>query len=265
MQDAIEDKAPQSDDPWRSPLDELERTLNEVGRALIALRASLESDGEVSEESTRERISAISLPSVQPDTTVAEQPAATADDETPPAGFDAVWQRIQQTRGEDGENAPPADGIAEEQESSQEPADVDLNDEAQAVVKSRLSSFEGVWERLERERKERSDGDVEEIADVRGLGHLPQTYRITVEDRDGTPVDLVPIHRALLAFASADDISLVNFAGGVPIVSIRIKGEFDLERLAETIGAATTRQCEVIQQDRGKLLLRLSGEEGVEA
>ena len=97
---------------------------------------------------------------------------------------------------------------------------------------------------------------------MRGLEHLPQTYRITVEDRDGTPVDLVTIHRALLTFAAADDISLINFANGVPIVSIRVEGELDLERLAAAISAATSRQCEVIPQDKGKLFLRLSSEEG---
>ena len=33
------------DEPWRSPLDELERTLSEVARALAMLRASLENGG----------------------------------------------------------------------------------------------------------------------------------------------------------------------------------------------------------------------------
>jgi hypothetical protein len=140
-----------------------------------------------------------------------------------------------------------------------------LSEEAEEVGKSRLSSFEGVWERLERERKERSDSDVEDVAEVRGLGHLPQTYRITVEDRDGTPVDLVTIHRALLTFTAADNISLINFANGVPIVSVKVHGDLDKERLATTIGTATSKHCEVIEQDNGKLFLRLSSEEEVEA
>ena len=250
MQDATHDEPPVIDEPWRSPLDELERTLSEVGRALSGLRASLESRGAVP-----------LLGAKHSD----EDPQPTADAEAAPADFQAVWGRIQQERKEE-DDSPATAGLAD-QPAPSEPApaaDHDLNEEAQAVGKSRLSSFEGVWERLERERKERSEGDIEDIADVRGLEHLPQAYRITVEDKDGTPVDLVPIHRALLTFAPADSISLVSFANGVPVVSIRTEGELDLERLSATIGAATSRQCEVIQQEKGKLFLRLSSDEGIE-
>ena len=255
MQDATHDEAPLIDEPWRSPLDELERTLNEVGRALSALRKSLESGG------------ASPLTIARPSEPVGVEPEATAKDEAPPAGFESVWQRIKSVRQKSEAGGPDTVDSAEGRGSSEPPAlepDDDLNDEAQAVGKSRLSSFEGVWERLERERKERSEADIEDIAEVRGLEHLPQTYRITVEDRDGTPVDLVPVHRALLTFAPADNISLVNFANGVPIVSVQMEGELDLERLAAAIGAATSRHCEVIQQEKGKLFLRLSSEEGIE-
>ncbi len=251
MQDATHDEAPLVDAPWRSPLDELERTLSEVVRALSALRASLESGG------ASPRLIA------RPSKPAGVEPEATVDDEATRTGFQSVWRRIRKGE-QDGEGGgPDAADIAERPGPSEPPAlsDVELKEEAQAVGKSRLSSFEGVWERLERERKERSDGNIEDIADVRGLEHLPQTYRITVEDRDGTPVDLVPVHRALLTFAPADAISLVNFAGGVPIVSVRMEGELDLERLASAIGAATSRHCEVIPQDQGKLFLRLSSEE----
>lgn len=253
MQDATHDEAPLLDDPWRSPLDELERTLSEVGRALSALRGSLESGGAIP------RIDA------SPSEPTGKEPQAAADAKTAPAGFQAVWQRVKRVGHAREGGGPDAADAAAGSGFSEPPAlesDYELNDEARAVGKSRLSSFEGVWERLERERKERSEGDIEEIAEVRGLEHLPQTYRITVEDRDGTPVDLVTIHRALLTFAAADDISLINFANGVPIVSIRVEGELDLERLAAAISAATSRQCEVIPQDKGKLFLRLSSEEG---
>ena len=273
MQDVIHDEAPLVDEPWRSPLDELERTLSEVGRALSALRQSLESGGAPQPIIAEPRgpvaepgepvSDPVSDPVGEP---VNEKPEAKAADEAPPTGFDAVWQRIKKVRQDgDGDRTETADITEEPGFRDPAPASDDhLSDEAQAVGKSRLSSFEGVWERLERERKERSEGDIEDIADVRGLEHLPQSYRITVEDRDGTPVDLVPIHRVLLTFASADNISLVSFANGVPVVSIQTEGELDLERLAATIGAATSRQCEVIPQEKGKLFLRLSSEEGNE-
>ena len=262
MQDATRDDVPLVDEPWRSPLDELERTLSEVGRALSALRQSLESGG-APQRIIAEPREPVREPVQEP---VNEKPEAKAADEAPPTGFDAVWQRIKKVRQDgDGDRTETADITEEPGFRDPAPASDDhLSDEAQAVGKSRLSSFEGVWERLERERKERSEGDIEDIADVRGLEHLPQSYRITVEDRDGTPVDLVPIHRVLLTFASADNISLVSFANGVPVVSIQTEGELDLERLAATIGAATSRQCEVIPQEKGKLFLRLSSEEGNE-
>lgn len=262
MQDATRDTAPLVDEPWRSPLDELERTLSEVGRALSALRASLEHDtktGDVSPPLGANPDEPAEEPETIPD----------AEGEIAPANFEEVWSRINKQRPKGGSDESAKADISERPGFSKPPPtlpalDHDLSEEAQEVGKSRLSSFEGVWERLERERKERSDGDIEDIAEVRGLGHLPQTYRITVEDRDGTPVDLVLIHRALLTFAPADNISLVNFANGVPIVSIQMEGELDLDRLATTIGAATSRHCEVIPQEKGKLFLRLSVEEGTE-
>lgn len=256
MQDATRDEAPLVDDPWRSPLDDLERTLSEVGRALSRLRLSLERGRESGEASPP-----IGAKVEEP----TEESEATAAKPTP-ADFQAVWSRIQEDRQKSEEVELPKADNAERPGFSEPPPPTleDLSDKAEEVGKSRLSSFEGVWERLERERKERSEGDVEEIAEVRGLGHLPQAYRITVEDRDGTPVDLVTIHRALLTFAPSDEISLVNFANGVPIVSINVEGELDLKRLASTIGAATSRHCEVIPQDKGKLFLRLSSEEGIE-
>ncbi len=85
---------------------------------------------------------------------------------------------------------------------------------------------------------------------------------MTIEDRDGTPVDLLPVQRALRAFASAEDVSLLNFANGTAVISMRTTGELDLDKLAAAIGLATSRECEVIPQDQGKLFLRLSIEEG---
>ena len=300
MQEVSHDGAPIGDEPWRSPLEELEQTLSEVRRALSALRTSLESGGEIQLPGVEVREPAVEklegpgsdeAPTAMPAASVAdptqgesvgdtlrliskksaaagEGPEATADDEAQPAGFQAVWQRIKSVRQEGQGDGPSAAETAKPSEFAAPPtpaSNEELRDQAEAVGKSRLSSFEGVWERLERERKERSDGDIEDIADVRGLEHLPQSYRITVEDRDGTPVDLVPIHRALLTFAPADNISLVSFANGVPVVSLRTDGELDLERLSEVIGAATSRQCEVIPQDKGKLFLRLSSAEGNES
>ena len=208
-----------ANEPWRSPLEELERTLSEVGRAIRSLRDSLESGdaGGTAEPSLH---------------------AVGVEEAEPKAG---------------------ESDTAKKAVRSSEPAE-----DAAVVggVKSSITSFEHVWERLQREGEERRAAPAEEIEQVRGLSSLPSEYRITIEDRDGTPVDLVPVQRALRAFASADDVSLLNFANGTAVISMRITGELDLDKLGSAIGMATSRECEVIPQDQGKLFLRLSLEEG---
>ena len=203
-----------------------------------------------------------------------------AEDDSRSTSFQNVWERLQRERkglAEDGTATPPEPAVdvqeaaidaggddgepPAEAMSAEEPTD-NLADRAGG--ESRPGNFQNVWERLQREREERSAAPVEEVADVRGLGNLPQSYRITIEDRDGTPVDLVPVHRALLAFASADDVSLVNFANGTAVISMRTKEKLDLDQLSSVIGAATLRECEVIEQAQGKLFLRLSLEEDAE-
>ena len=71
-------------------------------------------------------------------------------------------------------------------------------------------------------------------------------------------VDLVPIHRALLGLAKMEDVSLVSYANGVPVISLRVQGELEHERLREAIAVATERECELIDQENGKLFIRLS-------
>ena len=46
------------DEPWRSPLDELERTLQEVGRALAALRHSLQPSAPLESPQVQDQVTA---------------------------------------------------------------------------------------------------------------------------------------------------------------------------------------------------------------
>ena len=208
-------------EPWRSPLEELERTLSEVGRAIRSLRGALESG----------------------------DAGGTAE---PPIHAVVV---------EEAETQAGKSDTTNEVSSADKPT---VGTTVLGRAKSSITSFEHVWERLQREGQERSaaPAEEEEIEEVRGLSKLPSEYRITIEDRDGTPVDLLPVQRALRAFASADDVSLLNFANGTAVISMRATGELDLDKLALAIGMATSRECEVIPQDQGKLFLRLSAEEG---
>lgn len=105
---------------------------------------------------------------------------------------------------------------------------------------------------MEKERENLAEASSE----PRGLDLLPQQYLLTVEDRESA-VELAPLQRALAGVADMDDMSLVSFANGVPVISIRVQGELDLDRLSAAVERAMDRECETIPQDNGRLYLRL--------
>src|SRR3990172_3754941 len=76
---------------------------------------------------------------------------------------------------------------------------------------------------------------------------------------------LTPLHRALLAFVPVENISLLSFANGVPVISLRSQGELNLDRLGAAVSAGMDRECEVIPQDNGRVYLRLQARPGQEA
>ena len=127
----------------------------------------------------------------------------------------------------------------EEPTLADEPAAEQSNEEA------RNAAFERLWERIDHERLEQQAEAPPERKAPRGLDLLPQQYLVTIEDRESA-VDLVPIHRALLGLAKMEDVSLVSYANGAPVISLRVQGELEHERLREAIAAATDRQCELI-------------------
>lgn len=119
------------------------------------------------------------------------------------------------------------------------------------------SAFDRLWDRIESERETKpEDTAPESVEKRRGLALLPQQYLMTVEDQEGE-VDLVPLHRALRGLEAVQEISLVSYANGVPVISLRTEGELDLVRLDDAVSEAMDRQCEVIPQDNGKLYLRM--------
>lgn len=107
-------------------------------------------------------------------------------------------------------------------------------------------------ERIEKQR----EGLAEPSSEPRGVDLLPHQYLVTVEDQESA-VELAPLQRALAGVAEMEDISLVSFANGVPVVSLRVVGELDLDRLKEAVSIAMDRECEVIPQDNGRLHLSL--------
>lgn len=85
------------------------------------------------------------------------------------------------------------------------------------------------------------------------------TVRVTVEDkRNGVP--LVPLHRALLAVRAVEDVSLVSYAGGKAVVSVRVTGELDGKALERAVARALGRHCEVAFQDPTNLFIHVSEE-----
>ena len=131
-----------------------------------------------------------------------------------------------------------------------------IEEPAAAREPAAFSTFDRLWDRLERERMERqAETAPAASADPLTPGQL-QLYLMTVEDREGK-VDLVSLHRSLASLPGMEEVSLVTYANGVPVVSLRVGGELDLDRLGHAVSTAMDRQCEVIPQDRGKIYLRL--------
>lgn len=137
---------------------------------------------------------------------------------------------------------------------------------AEAIVpkgeSGRLAAFDRLWDRVEEEKLEKVSGKEPEEASParRGLDSLPQQYLMTVEDRE-TKVDLVPLHRSLASLPGMEEVSLVSYANGVAVVSLRLEGELSLEQLGEVVATAMDRECEVIPQDKTKIYLRLKASE----
>lgn len=268
---------------WHDALAELERALDEARYAIDSLRNALASDDEASREQ------ALSQLDREPPERPMLRTIEAADEIEGPSSAEVVAPADDVTREDelraDNDVASPADDVTREGDLRADnvvapPADhgaaADGEAEAGEVLSpadesARLSAFERVWERIERERMERGSADGEETTEpreadqtntaedveekLRGLG-LPQQYLMTVEDRENQ-VDLTSVHRALLTLADQQDISLVSFANGTPVISMRTKGEIDIDRLAEAVASGTNRACEVIEQGNGKLFLRL--------
>jgi hypothetical protein len=138
------------------------------------------------------------------------------------------------------------------------PPDHDGGDSTPAGPPRRADAFDRFWDRIEQERRqlEKEEGTEEQRKERHGLDALPQLYMMTVEDREGR-VDLVPLHRALAGATGAEEINLVSYANGVPVISMRVEGELDLDRLGEAVASAMDRECEVIPQDNGRVYLRM--------
>ena len=248
-----------ADQPWRSSLDSLEETLAEAARAITELRLSLEGENAAAAE-----------PAAEQDAPVADEKSERITD------FERVWQRLESERKEpaaarveqDQPNEPGGSG--ERKEPTAARAEQDQPNEPSGPSESRgsLTDFDRVWQRLERERKEtgaaRDEQDdvskpsgPSEPGEPRSVDLARGIYLMTIEDRDAS-VDLIMLQRGLLTLAPLEDIRLVTYAKGIPVVSLRIEGKLDLERLGEAVGDATGRRCEVIPQDGAKLFLRLT-------
>jgi len=228
---AFEERSNSPAADWREALDALERSLREALQALAMLRWSLEGGA----------------PETHAPASASGEIELSSESPTPLALRDFPVRAQQEAQAAP---APPAEegaGVSDEGSLGGSPAE-----------QASLAAFERVWARLEQERLARGQESAEEEPSApRGLALLPRQYLITVEDRE-SKVDLVPLHRALLGLSGIEDVSLVSFANGVPVISLSVTGELDLDQLSETVAASMDRWCEVIQHDSGKLFLRLT-------
>lgn len=228
---AFEERSNSPAADWREALDTLERSLREALQAIAVLRRSLE--GHAPETPT--------------------PASASPEIELPQPRTEPVPLREFPVRAQQEAQAAPAPP-AEEGAGASGEGSVG----GPAGEQTSLAAFERVWARLEQERLARGqEGAEKEPPAPRGLALLPRQYLITVEDRE-RKVDLVPLHRALLGLSGIEDVSLVSFANGVPVISLSVTGELDLDQLSEAVAVSMDRECEVIQHDSGKLFLRLT-------
>lgn len=93
----------------------------------------------------------------------------------------------------------------------------------------------------------------------RGFDLLPRTYRVTVEDKR-RGVDLVPLHRALLAMDGVRDMSLLSYSNGVAIISIEMVHELDPELLREAVARAMSRGAKVEVHNDTTMVVKLAEE-----
>ena len=93
----------------------------------------------------------------------------------------------------------------------------------------------------------------------RGFDLLPRTYRITIEDKRRS-VDLVPLHRSLLAMDGVRDMSLLSYNNGVAIVALETVNDIDPQVLEAIVGRAMSRSARVEQHNEYTLVVKLAEE-----
>ncbi len=280
------DSAASEDPKWMLPLEALQQALLEAANAVAEFRVSLEAtqpapadrnddatrlvadparytveDGEPGSV-PRELRPSDPKPSAQ-DATALAPPVAldTADEPVPAAPYvPLAWPPPSSTVSE-----PASEGVPQEQLTMPDQLSGEQEEELLPEKTERLTDFQRVWARIEGQRIEQ---DKQAAADpapeageagdgARGLNLLPKEYVITVEDGDAS-VDLITIERALLTLAKMEDVTLISYAKGVPVIAVRVEGELDLTALGNAVGSAMAKRCEVIPQEKGKVFLRLT-------
>jgi hypothetical protein len=91
----------------------------------------------------------------------------------------------------------------------------------------------------------------------RGFDLLPKTYRITVEDKR-RGVDLVPLHRALLAMDGVKDMSLLSYSNGVAIVSVETQNGIEPDALNKAVSRAMAREVKVEVHNETTMVVKLA-------
>jgi hypothetical protein len=243
---------------WRQALDDVERSLRDAGRAIALLRRSLE-EGASEERVAGQAPHLAEVPAPPPEPSPVRDAPHRAEVPAPSPETALAPGAPQQT---EPPAASPEPSLAESPSHQVDAAVPPSETAASGESGTGRSPFERLWDRMETERMEKERESLAEASsEPRGLDLLPRQYLVTVEDRESA-VELAPLQRALAGVADMEDMSLVSFANGVPVISLRVEGELDLERLSAAVERAMDRECETIPQDNGRVYLRLRPRDG---
>jgi len=84
----------------------------------------------------------------------------------------------------------------------------------------------------------------------------PYAYKVTIEDRK-SPIELLPLHRALTSIPSVRNLSLLNYVNGVASLSLETMEEIQPSELENAVKKVMKRSCSVVPHESNVILIQV--------